>query len=397
MRKLGSKRGLENKMSDFIGYLIKKILKLFLTIYYVFPIEKEKITLLNELSYTYGDNMKYFDIYIHRKTSGKYKIVFPIKKGSKAPKYRDDIVVRPSTIRYFKEVLTSEIIITNAGGVSYLPKRKGQRIISTWHGGGPYKKTSVDVCDNYWFKLQNRMNSNNTDYILSSCKYFSDYEAKSMGYGELKIIPAGMPRNDIFFYNYQKIINKVRRYYSIPENTKFVLFAPTYRSKRNEFSNAESFDNYVELNIDRVIESLRKKYKCDWVCGIRLHPKLLNTELSGKKVINCTTYPDMQELLCAADIVISDYSSLIWDYSFTYRPIFIYAPDIDKYEKEPGFYMPSNKWPYPIAHNNEEMVRNILDFDNDIYITKLKEHHIASGNYETGHACKKLLELIETK
>ena len=384
-------------MKDFIAYIEKKILKILLHIFWVFPVEKGKITLLNELSYTYGDSMKYFDIYLHKKRKGKYKIVFPIKKGSIRPKYRDDIVVGPMTVKYFKEVLTSEVIVTNAGGVSYLPKRKGQKILSTWHGGGPYKKTSTDVYNNLWYRLQAKMNSDNTDLILSSCKYFSEYEAHSMGYKQDEIIPAGLPRNDVLFSNHKKVSDKVRNYYSIPEGKKLVLFAPTFRSSDNEFSDTSVAEDYIELDTDKVLEALEKKYKCDWVCGVRLHPKLADIDMNDMNVINCTSYPDMQELLCAADAVISDYSSLIWDYSFTFRPMFLYAPDIERYEKERGFYMPSKQWPYPIAHNNEEMVRNILDFDNDIYITKLKEHHVASGNYETGHACKKLLELIETK
>lgn len=382
-------------MKDFIAYIKKIVLKVLLHIFWIFPVEKRKITLLNELSYTYGDSMKYFDIYLHKKRKGKYKIVFPIKKGSIRPKYRDDIVVGPMTVKYFKEVLTSEVIVTNAGGVSYLPKRKGQKILSTWHGGGPYKKTSTDVYNNLWYKLQAKMNSDNTDFILSSCKYFSEYEAHSMGYKQDEIIPAGLPRNDVLFSNHKKVSDKVRNYYSIPEGKKLVLFAPTFRSSDNEFSDTSVAEDYIELDTDKVLEALEKKYKCDWVCGVRLHPKLADIDMNDMNVINCTSYPDMQELLCAADAVISDYSSLIWDYSFTFRPMFLYAPDIERYEIERGFYMPSKEWPYPIAHNNEEMVRNILDFDNDIYITKLKEHHVASGNYETGHACKKLLELIE--
>lgn len=382
-------------MKDFIAYIKKIVLKVLLHIFWVFPFEKGKITLLNELSYTYGDSMKYFDIYLHKKRKGKYKIVFPIKKGSIRPKYRDDIVVGPMTVKYFKEVLTSEVIVTNAGGVSYLPKRKGQKILSTWHGGGPYKKTSTDVYNNLWYKLQAKMNSDNTDFILSSCKYFSEYEAHSMGYKQDEIIPAGLPRNDVLFSNHKKVSDKVRNYYSIPEGKKLVLFAPTFRSSDNEFSDTSVAEDYIELDTDKVLEALEKKYKCDWVCGVRLHPKLADIDMNDMNVINCTSYPDMQELLCVADAVISDYSSLIWDYSFTFRPMFLYAPDIERYEIERGFYMPSKEWPYPIAHNNEEMVRNILDFDNDIYITKLKEHHVASGNYETGHACKKLLELIE--
>lgn len=380
---------------ELISYLKKKFIKVILHVFWIFPIEKNKIFLMNELSFTFGDSLKYFDIYLHTMRKNRYKIVFPIKSGSISSDYSDDIIVKPMSIKYFKELMSSGVIVTNAGGVSYLPKRKKQKILTTWHGGGPYKKTSTDVYNDRWYKKQAKMNSDNTDYILSSCKYFSDIEAKSMGYETEKIIPAGLPRNDILFSDHQEISKKVRRKLSIPDETKFVLFAPTFRSKTNEFSDMNITGNYIELNPDILVSALEEKFKHKWVCGIRLHPKLSNLDMSKMNVINCTTYPDMQELLCAADAVISDYSSLIWDYSFTYRPIFLYAPDIEQYEKERGFYMPSSQWPYPIAHNNEEMKKIIEEFDEDEYIEKVKLHHVASGNFEKGNACEILIQLIE--
>ena len=380
---------------EYVNYLKKVFTKAILHFFWLFPLNEKKITLLNELSYTFGDSLKYFDIYLHNLSKKEYKIVFPIKDGAPPSVYSDDVIVVPGSFKYFKEIITSGIIITNAGGVSYLPKRKKQRIISTWHGGGPYKKTSTDVYDNYWYKKQAEMNANNTDFILSSCEYFSAFEAKSMGYKPEEIIRAGLPRNDILFIDDDSIKKKVRKYYAIPDNTKFILFAPTFRSKENEFSDLGAVKNYIELDPGMLISTLEERYHCKWVCGIRLHPKLANIDMSKLNVINCTSYPDMQELICCADVVISDYSSLIWDYSFTYRPIFLYAPDIKQYEEERGFYMPSSDWPYPIAHNNEEMRKIILEYDENKYIQRVKEHHKASGSFENGNACEILLKLIE--
>ena len=113
------------------------------------------------------------------------------------------------------------------------------------------------------------MNSNNTDYILSSCKYFSEFEARSMGYESEKIIPAGLPRNDILFGDHEEIRNTARRKLSIPDGVKFVLFAPTFRSKSNEFSNMNIAENYIELEPNMLVTSLERKFKSKWVCGIR--------------------------------------------------------------------------------------------------------------------------------
>ena len=377
---------------EFIRYLKKKMIKAILHIFWIFPIKTNKISLLNNLSYTYGDSLKYLDIFIHRNYNHMYKVVFPLKKGEGMPNDYD-IFVAPNTFSYYKEVITSRIIITNAGGVSYIPKRKNQMIISTWHGGGPYKKTTTDVFDTYWYQKEVQMNCNNIDYLLSSCKYFTELEAKSMGFSANKCVSFGLPRNDILFVDHRDVAEKVRNYYSIPDGKKFILYAPTFRSSGNQ-STSKEVANYIDLDIELLLLALKEKYSCDWVCGIRLHPKLSDMDMSGMNVINCTSYPDMQELLCCADAIITDYSSLMWDFSFTYRPIFLYAPDIEKYEKERGFYMPVSEWPYPIAHNNDEMKSNILAFDNDDYMKRVKEHHLVAGSYETGDACAKTVALI---
>ena len=380
---------------NFINYTKKRMMKGILHAFWIFPIQNNKITLLNELSYTYGDSLKYLDLYIHKNRKGKYKIVFPIKKGADIPD-TDDTIVKPNTIRYFYEILTSGTIITSGGGVSYLPKRKGQKIICAWHGGGPYKKTFTDVYDNYWYRKEALMYSGNTDYILSSCRYFSDLEARSMGYSAAKCIPSGLPRNVLLFEKHDEITKKVREFYSIPSESKFILYAPTFRSDMNS-STSEMVSNYIDIDIKMTVKALKKRFGCNWVVGIRLHPKIKKVNIGSIDAINCTSYPDMQELLYCADAVITDYSSLVWDYSFTYKPCFLYAPDIDTYEKERGFYMPVNEWPFPLARNNDELRENILSFDSDTYVEKVKNHHINAGSYEKGDGCMVVMKLIEER
>ena len=380
------------QIGEAINYWKKAAIKLVLHIFWIFPVDNRKITLLNDLSYTYGDSLKYIDIYINKTHKGVYKIVFPLKEGSIRPD-NGEIIVKPMSMVFFKEMLTSRIIITNAGGVSYLPKRKGQLIINTWHGGGPYKKTSTDVYNNYWYRKEVRMNCRNTDYMLSSCSNFTEVEAKSMGFEKEQCIQSGLPRNDILFTDHADIVKKVKDHYSIPEDKKLVLFAPTFRSS-NDKSTSKMIAGQIDLDIDMVVSALKERFGYEWVCGIRLHPRLSNEDISGLNVINCTTYPDMQELMCSADAVITDYSSLMWDYSFTYKPIFLYAPDIEEYEKERGFYMPVSKWPYPVAHDNHEMRRNILDFDEHSYVNRVKKHHRDCNSYEKGTACEAVCGLI---
>ena len=152
----------------------------------------------------------------------------------------------------------------------------------------------------------------------------------------------------------------------------------------------------TDLNYEAILSALEKRWGGDWILAQRFHPKLKNIqqETSCNCVINFSSYPDMQELLYVADIVISDYSSLMWDFSLTGRPCFILSDDIEEYSRTRGFYIPIEKWPYPIAHNSNELFQNIINFDEKIYLEQLKYHHNESGSFETGTATKQLVKLI---
>ena len=117
---------------------------------------------------------------------------------------------------------------------------------------------------------------------------------------------------------------------------------------------------------------------------------------SDHKVFDVTNYPDMQELLCAADILITDYSSCMWDFSLMYKPCFIYATDIEQYTQERDFYTPMSEWPFPIATNTDELINNILNFNQEEYVQKVKQHHKALGSFEDGHASERILKILET-
>ena len=111
-------------------------------------------------------------------------------------------------------------------------------------------------------------------------------------------------------------------------------------------------------------------------------------------IINASQYPDIQELLCAADILITDYSSCIWDFSFTFKPCFIYAPDLKKYQDEQGFYTPIEDWPFPLAKTNQQLMENIIVFDDEKYKQAVKKHHADLGSYETGTACEQFCRAV---
>lgn len=380
-------------LKEALHYFIKIALKTTLRIYHVFPVRENRITLLNDMSYTYGDSMKYLYLYIKKKRKNRYEIIYPLKS---LPRKRPEgvITVKKNTLQYYYYLLTSRVIITNAGGVSFIPKRKGQMIINTWHGGGPYKKTSTSVFQGFFYNREVQLNARQIDYMLSACEYNTVYEFLSMGIAKEKCIASGLPRNDLFFRNYQKISEKVRKYFNIEHDTKIVLYAPTFRLEADSYT-GKKVRSLNALDYDRTIAALQDRFGGRWAAAVRLHPKLGGREDAYDNVIHMTQYPDVQELLCAADVLITDYSSVMWDFSLTGKPVFLYMEDLEACKRKPGFYMPPQEWPYTIAQTNEELMRNIAEFDEAAYKKLLQEHYKRSGSSEKGNACETVLNLME--
>lgn len=110
-------------------------------------------------------------------------------------------------------------------------------------------------------------------------------------------------------------------------------------------------------------------------------------------VRDVSDYPEMQDLLCTADMLITDYSSSVWDYSFTYRPCFLFTPDLEEYKKKTDFYTPIEEWGFPICKTNEELRKQIEAFDENKFKQAMIRHHENLGSYEKGTATEEVAKL----
>ena len=145
---------------------------------------------------------------------------------------------------------------------------------------------------------------------------------------------------------------KVYSFYNLSEETKTVVYAPTFRV---DWSLEPYSVDYVRLK-----KACEERFGGKFVVLVRLHPNIAakSEELGityNDEIINATYYPDMQELLCACDIVISDYSSLMFDFALSYKPCFQYATDIDAYKGDRNFYFDLSDMPFPMATSNDEL------------------------------------------
>lgn len=374
-------------MKFFLKYIVIKTLRVTLELFRVFDV-KNRIIYFAIPNYNYICNPKYIAEYLRSKNIAIEHIWVTKNNNNNLP--NDLKQVKLYSFKYFYYLMTSKIIINNAALIPYLPVRKEVYSIYTWHGGGAYKKVELDmpIAENIWYKKRTLIGIPNVSFYLSSSKEFTEIQSHATHIPKNKFISTGMPRNDLFFCSDKivKSIKKVKEKYKLSNDEKIILYAPTWRDDSREI--------IIKLNNMNVIKAFEKITNSKVKLLIRAH---YNTKQDNfqNNFINATMYPDMQELLCAADILITDYSSCMWDFSLMYKPCFIYATDIDQYKQERDFYTPMSEWPFPIATNTDELIHNIVNFNEREYVEKVKKHHQALGSYEDGHACERVCKLIE--
>lgn len=113
---------------------------------------------------------------------------------------------------------------------------------------------------------------------------------------------------------------------------------------------------------------------------------LQSEKIESSRVKNVSDYPDMQELLLISDVLITDYSSSIWDFSLMEKPCFLFMPDYNEYIDEREFYTPIQDWPYPASFSMEDLEDKIIKYDHEIAKKRILNHHIKLGICESGMA-----------
>jgi CDP-glycerol glycerophosphotransferase len=230
----------------------------------------------------------------------------------------------------------------------------------------------------------------NRDYLtwfLSSSEEFSRAISQSNLIPPAKLLPTGMPRNDVFFSGQQQVVAAAaRRSLGLDDGTAIVLYAPTYREAGQGFAS--------DLDLGAVARALQARFGRRFTILVRGHWWMKGLA-AGLETLDVTDYPHTQDLLCAADVLLTDYSSSIWDFTFTGRPAFLYVPDLEAYEQAPGLETPIATWPYPFATTQAALLQNIADFDEAAHAAKVAQHQAAFGNYETGRATDHVCVLVE--
>lgn len=356
------------------------------------PIKKNKVLVSSYYGRGYGDNPKYIvEELLHR--NADCQIIWLVSGDKEKETLPQGVKgVRNNSVAAAYHRTTAKVWIDNCRGV-FEYKKKKQYYIQTWHGFA-LKRIERDVQEHLMkgYVKGAKKDSKAINLIVSEGRFMTQLYRNAFWYNG-EIAQWGSPRNDILAKaeNAIEARQKLCKHFALDEDVKIVLYAPTFRANH-------SLEPY-NMDYARVKAVCEKKFGSKFKVLVRLHPGIMERsrelQIDGISVLDASGYVDMQELLAAADIVISDYSSLMFDFALSGKPCFQYATDIEDYKADRNFYFRLDKLPFSVSENNDALEENILRFDYDTYKQNLDAFLDEVGLVRTGDASKKCADLIE--
>lgn len=381
----------KNTKYQYFVELISFVIRMLQVVLFWLPVKKNRIMIYAHERKGFACNPKYIVKKLKEKYGDKLEIIWVSMYPETCQEIKDMgiPVVLANTKRHILGYLRCRFYITNDCFPVWAIRRPGQKWLNTWHGAMNYKHIGYDYLvpksslGKHLFMLKNRQ----PNFFLSGSKFFTEDTAKSFHLDEAVFIPTGLPRNDALFEQREEIKAKIKTTYNIPVEKRLVLYAPTFR--RGEKSNTYGMD------FEEVCFALKKRFGGDWIVLFRNHSFVKGVQACAGAV-NVSAYHDMQDLLCASDVLISDYSSCLYDFALSGRPAIVYATDLEYYVNgDRSLAYPIEKWPYPMAESNQDLLQKITEFDENAYRTAVKKHMDDVGAYDKGDASEQVAKIIE--
>lgn len=389
------------KIKEIVNNLSMDLLihTIYLNIFNKMKIKDDRICLISFRGDYYTDSPKYIYQYLLEEYGDRFEYVWIINdKKTEIP--GNPKKVKRNSLKYFYYLACSKYWITNGRQPYKLLKRPEQSILSTWHGT-PLKRLGLDIGNIYSGspRIKNIYvnNAKEWDYLVSPNRYTSEILRSAFAY-DGEILEEGYPRNDILYNASEETMGKIKKNLNLPEDKKIILYAPTWRD--DDFYDIGEYKFNLKLDLDR----LKKELGDEYMILIRTHYfiadklDLSNYEGFAKDV---SRYDDIAELYLISDILITDYSSVFFDFANLKRPILFFTYDLDKYEHVlRGFYIDIHKEvPGPLLFTTEEVIDSIKNIDDvaEAYKDKYDEFYERFCSIDDGGATKRITDHVFKK
>lgn len=354
---------IKGKINKYFASELQRLKKLDYILLYFFyrlkeSVKENQVFILSESRTSLSGNLKYIDEKINK---DKFNVIYSFKKSILINRTLSEKKVFCRILATSKYILVDDFIPT----MYPIPLRKDTRFIQVWHAMGAFKKVGFSRVGKPGGPSKRSLTHRNyTDAIVSSEEIRKDY-AEAFGISIDKVHALGIPRTDIFFDSdyRKKIRRKLEEKYPGIINKKVILFAPTFRGNGVKTAHYD----YSWISLKKIQEKLEK----DYIFIIKMHPFIKN---KYKETIESSFFLDLSEereindLLFITDILITDYSSVIFEASLLDIRTIFFAPDLEEYITTRDFYYPYEEYTFgPVVINDDELIdaikRENIDFD----------------------------------
>jgi len=351
------------KYSPVIYFLYHHIMSFVIRLMGLFIRTDKKLILINSFGgRKYDDSPRaIFEEMKNDPRYAGYRIVWALQDPEKADVPGE--VVKSDTLSFFRIALAAGVWITNSSmerGLRF--KKKATLYINTWHGSA-IKKMGADIAQGNT-SFGNGAKLSKEDIMLAQSQYDVDVFSRAFDIPRERFRVTGLPRNDELAHYSRDRVDSIRRKLGIPEGKKVLLYAPTYR----EFTKGEGKEILLRIPMD--MEKWQALLGREYVILFRAHYEVAKyMKLEGYDAfIDTSAYPELADLMIVSDALITDYSSICFDYAVMHKPMYCFAYDYEEYALKRGMYLNlSEELPCAIHHDEDTLLEDILSGDAEKY------------------------------
>lgn len=397
-------------LEDYLPFMriIKKYVKKFLLIFYklnakIVKLKPNCIIFESSLFRNYTGNPRYiYEEFVKQGLDEKFEVFWIFKNPdeidvSKIPgKFT---VLKYKTMPFFKMYSAAAFIVSDSRLPKYLRKNRKCQYIQTWHGT-PLKKLALDMqvlnmsgsSNIERYHMNFRKSISEWDYLLSQNSYSTKIFRSCFDFDKT-ILEVGYPRNDKLLNTTASQIYELKRNMGLPLNKKVILYAPTWRD--NAFYKKGEYKFVSKVDFDALQDALSDEY----VMIVKYH-YLIKDSVDWSKyegfVYQFGEECDIADLYLVSDMLITDYSSVMFDYSVLNRPLLFFTYDYDEYMTDlRGFYFDfKEEAPGPLVYDNDELIESIKNYNAEEWSEKYEAFHDKYNHCDEGTASKAIVDLI---
>lgn len=328
----------------------------------------------------------------------KFKFVWSFKDEDSKTKDMipgSPILVNDDEEEYYKYLASSKYKVNNATFLKILDEREDIIYLQTWHGT-PLKKLGRDIHVKdpgvSWTHFNNEVKTWN--YLISANDFSTKTFKRAFNYKN-KVLELGYPANDLFYQDNEMEINVLKDRFGIQHDKKIILYAPTFRDNKIDDEGNRVFD--LELDLNKLYNQLNDKYFLILKTHYVVSQEMEIEEKMKDFIMDLSSHDDIHELFLLSDILITDYSSVFFDYAHSKRPILFFMPDLEDYIESRGVYEEVlESLPGPIVRDNDELIECLNDIDNveKEYLGKYEEFYNSYCDKGHGDATERIIEEV---